>query len=321
MHVLIIGGTRFVGRLLTWRLLARGHRVTLLNRGKLPNPFGSAVELLRADRRTDAFGRALDRMRFDACVDFAAYDAPDVRGAIEHVACEHYVFISSGQVYLVRDRVPPACREEDYEGALMARPTGAYDLDEWDYGMKKRACEDALADASVKKRYPATRLRIPMVNGENDFHGRIQKYLARLARGEPVVLPDGGQTPMRHVYADDVARGIVSLLGDDSTFGQAYNLAQDETPTLAELVELLAERIGAPARTEVVASSELAARGIDIESISPFSTRWMSFLETSKAKRELAWRPTPLGEHLGRIVAAWMAHGAEFINAPPTSTA
>jgi nucleoside-diphosphate-sugar epimerase len=248
-------------------------------------------------------------MRFDACVDFAAYDAPDVRGAIEHVACAHYVFISSGQVYLVREHVPPACREEDYDGALMPRPADAHDLGEWEYGMKKRACEDALAEAFAKKRFPATRLRIPMVNGENDFHGRIQKYLAPLAHGDRVTLPDAGQAPMRHVYADDVARAIVSLLGDDSTFGEAYNLAQDETPTLAELVELLAERLGTRVRTEVVASSELVARGVDVESVSPFSTRWMSFLETSKARRELGWSPTPLREQIGRIVAAWMAHG------------
>jgi nucleoside-diphosphate-sugar epimerase len=309
MHVLVIGGTRFVGRLLTWRLLARGHRVTLLNRGTLPNPFGSAVSALRADRTTDAFRLALDGLRFDACIDFAAYDAPDVRGAIEHVACEHYVFISTGQVYLVRDRVPPACREEDYEGALMPRPTDAHELVEWEYGVKKRTCEDVLAEAWAKKKFPATRLRIPMVNGEDDFHGRIQKYLARLARGESIVLPDGGQTPMRHVYADDVARAIVSLLGDDTTFGQAFNLAQDETPTLAELVELLAERLGAPARTVPISSSELSARGVDVERLSPFSTRWMSFLETSEAKRELGWTPTPLREQMGRIVAAWMAYG------------
>ncbi len=232
-----------------------------------------------------------------------------MRGAIEHVACGHYVFVSTGQVYLVRERVPPACREEDYEGALMPRPADAQDLDEWEYGIKKRSCEDALAGAWAEKGYPSTRLRIPMVNGENDYHGRIQAYLAPLAQGDHVVLPDGGQTPMRHVYADDVARAIVSLLGDESTFGQAYNLAQDEAPTLAELVGMLAERLGAPARTEVVASSELSALGIDVESISPFSTRWMSFLETSKAKRELAWSPTPLREQVARIVAAWTAHG------------
>ena len=307
MHVLVIGGTRFVGRLLVHRLLARGHRVTLLNRGNIADPFADAVERVRADRTTDAFAAALAGRKFDACVDFAAYDAPDVRGAMEHVRAEHYVFISTGGVYLVREGAPPACREEDYHGPLMAKPSAPPDVEEWDYGMKKRACEDALAEAWQKKRYPATRIRIPVVNGERDYLGRIDKYLGRIARGEPLLLPDGGQTPMRHVYGDDVARAIANLLGDDSTFGEAYNLAQDEAPTLAELVELLAGMLGTTARTEAVAAGTLAARGVDVLAQSPFSTRWMSFLETSKAKRDIGWRPTPLADYLGRIVASFMA--------------
>jgi nucleoside-diphosphate-sugar epimerase len=310
MHVLVIGGTRFVGRLLTWRLLARGHRVTHLNRGTRPTPFGTEVDLLRADRTSEDFARVLQGRRFDACVDFAAFDAPDVLGAIGHVRCDHYVFISSGQVYLVREGAPFACRETDYEGALIARPTTAHDEAEWSYGVKKRAAEDALARAWSDIAFPSTRLRIPMVNGENDYRGRIARYLEPLARGDRLILPDAGQTPMRHVYADDVARAIVSLLGDESTFGEAYNLAQDETPTLAELVELLAEQLGTRARTEVLSTEQIVGRGLDVEEISPFSTRWMSFLETSKAKYDLAFRPTPLREQLARITAAWLAHGA-----------
>jgi nucleoside-diphosphate-sugar epimerase len=307
VHVLVIGGTRFVGRLLVHRLLARGHAVTILNRGKIADPFGDTVTRLVADRKTAAFAAALTGRRFDACVDFAAFDAPDVGGAIEHVRAGHYVFISTGQVYLVREAPPPACREEDYAGPLMERPTAAAELEEWDYGMKKRACEDALAEAWESKRFPATRLRIPMVNGERDYHSRLDKVLAPIARGETVLLPDGGQTPMRHVYGDDVARAVCDLLGDDSTFGEAYNLAQDETPTLAELVAILAARLGTTARTEVVAESALRARGVDVEAVAPFTTRWMSFLETSKAKRALGWRPTPLVEYLGRIVASYLA--------------
>jgi nucleoside-diphosphate-sugar epimerase len=307
MHVLVVGGTRFVGRLLVHRLLARGHRVTILNRGNIADPFGSTVERLLADRTTEAFAGAVAGRRFDACVDFAAFDAPDVRGVVENVRTEHYVFISTGQVYLVRDGAPPSCREDDYAGPLMARPASRVDLEEWEYGVKKRACEDALAEAWQKARYPATRVRIPMVNGERDYHSRLDKYIARIARGEPVLLPDGGQTPMRHVYGDDVARAICDMLGDDSTFGEAYNLAQDETPTLAELVDILAEKLGTTARTDVVAESALRTRGVDIEAVSPFSTRWMSFLETSKAKRAIRWRPTPLADYLGRIVASYVS--------------
>ncbi|MCC2671118.1 MAG: hypothetical protein K0Q72_3589, partial [Armatimonadetes bacterium] len=49
MRVLVIGGTRFVGYFLSWRLLAQGHQVTLLNRGSAGDPFGERVERIRCD--------------------------------------------------------------------------------------------------------------------------------------------------------------------------------------------------------------------------------------------------------------------------------
>jgi len=56
-----------------------------------------------------------------------------------------------------------------------------------------------------------------------------------------------GTHRLRHVYGRDVSRAIAGLLGQPRTFGQAYNLCQDEMPTLAELVERLAGLLGARA--------------------------------------------------------------------------
>ncbi len=82
MNVLIIGGTRFVGYQLAWRLIAGGHRVTLLNRGTTADPFGGRVERLVADRSTADFARVLGGRDFDAAVDFACYTGEDAAGAI-----------------------------------------------------------------------------------------------------------------------------------------------------------------------------------------------------------------------------------------------
>ena len=124
MHVLLIGGNRFVGRLLTWRLLAGGHRVTLLNRGHLADPFGDRVERLRCDRTSPELERLLSGRSFDAVVDLAAFTGDDGRraAALFQGRTGHYVMISTGQVYLVREGCPRPAREEDYDGPVMARP-------------------------------------------------------------------------------------------------------------------------------------------------------------------------------------------------------
>lgn len=76
-----------------------------------------------------------------------------------------------------------------------------------------------------------------MVNGPLDYFRWIEAYLWRLVDGGPVILPDGGGHRLRHVDAGEVARFLCGILGRKETFGRAFNVAQEEAPTLAELVE------------------------------------------------------------------------------------
>jgi nucleoside-diphosphate-sugar epimerase len=295
--------------------------VTLLSRGRLPDPFGERVERLRADRTTDEFDRALAGRSFDAAVDFAGFVAPDLERAVRVLQGRvgHYVFISTGQVYLVREPRPSPARETDYDGPLMAEPPpGHPDHADWAYGVGKRACEDVLAAASARAGFPATRLRIPMVNGERDHQRRLEGYLWRILDGGPVLLPDGGTHRVRHVYARDVSRAAAAILGDARTLGQAYNLCQAETPTLAAMLEEVAGLLGAPLRLRAVPRAALEAAGLDPVRVSPFSGRWMSFLDPGRARAELGFVPTPLDVSLAAIVGSFLAHPPA---APPESYA
>jgi nucleoside-diphosphate-sugar epimerase len=311
MHVLVIGGTRFVGYLLVWRLLAAGHRVTIFNRGTRPDPFGSRVERLHADRTSAEFGRLLRGRRFDAVVDFAAFQGHEVLQVVDVLgdgAVGHYVLISTGQVYLVRQDCPTPATETDYNGPLIAEPADRFDHEDWLYGIGKRNAEDVLADAWAAEGFPSTRLRIPMVNGERDHFRRIESYLWRILDGGPILLPDGGKTRCRHVYGFAVAQAISNLLGNAGTFGQAYNLCQDEEPTLAELVTLLAAEVGAPARLLDVSTEQLEAHGLRPIQVSPFSDRWMSRLDPTRAKVELGFEHEPLERYLNKIVCSFLSH-------------
>jgi nucleoside-diphosphate-sugar epimerase len=304
MHVLVIGGTRFVGHFLVWRLLARGDRVTLLNRGTREDPFGARVERLRGDRTKD-LERLVAGRSFDAAVDFAAYTGADVEGAVRSLGTRHYVFVSSGQVYLMREDCPRPARESDYEGRVRPRPAAEDDRAQWDYGEGKRDAEDALIAA---RGFASTRVRIPIVNGERDESGRLESYLRRILDGGPVLLPDGGENRVRHVYGLDVARAIAALLGDERTFGEAYNFANDETPTLAELVALLARELGAAPRTRAVSAERLIAAGLDPRDVSPFSSPWQSFIDPARARAELGFVATPLAVQAKSIVASFLAN-------------
>lgn len=313
-RILIIGGTRFMGYQLVWRLLAAGDAVTTLNRGQHPDPFGDRIERLHADRTSPAFQEALLGREFDAAVDFAAFNADDARGAVEALSDRvgHYVFISSGSVYLVREGASIPCSEplseSAYPGPLGAPPTSPDDLADWRYGAGKRAAEDVFREAWTERHFPATRLRLPIVNGERDPSRRLESYLWRILDGGPVLLPDGGLTITRHVYSADVAHAIADLLGRQTTFGDAFNLSQDEQPTVRQLVRMLSDLLGAPDRTQDISPSALAEVGLLSPAISPFSGPRSSRLDPSRAKNELGFRPEPLPHYLSKIVAVFLSH-------------
>ncbi|MGH7149223.1 MAG: NAD-dependent epimerase/dehydratase family protein [Planctomycetota bacterium] len=310
-RVLVVGGTRFLGYALVWRLLAAGHRVTVFNRGRTPDPFEGRVDRILGDRTGPDFADRLSGRRFDAVVDFLAFHASDVEAALEAFGggrAGHYVFVGTGQVYLVRKGCPTPAAEADYEGPLLPEPTEPSDREQWAYGIGKRGCEDLLA---AHPEFPSTRIRIPMVNGERDHRRRLEGYLRRILDGGPLLLPDGGANRTRHVYSGAVARTIADLLGREATFGEAFNLCQEEMPALAELVRMIGDLLGARPRLLAASREAMREAGLDPAKVSPFSTTWMSFLDPGKAKASLGFRHEPLREYLGSILASFLAHPPE----------
>lgn len=305
MNVLVIGGNRFMGLGLVWRLLCGGHRVTLVNRGNLGDPFGDRVERIRADRASDAFDAALAGRTFDGAVDFAGFTADDARRAVRVLAGRvgHYVFVSTGQVYLVREGCPLPSREPDYDGPTMAQAPTPADHEDWLYGIGKRGAEDVLAAAPE---LASTRLRIPMVNGEHDHKRRIEAYVWRILDGGPLIVPRAGAIA-RHVYSGAVIRAITSVLEAPPPAGQAYNLAQAEQPTVRQLVELIAARVGARPRIVELPAETVEAAGLDVRAASPFSSRWMSRLDPARAVAELGFAHPPLERYLDSILASLFA--------------
>jgi nucleoside-diphosphate-sugar epimerase len=299
MHVLVIGGNRFMGVSLVWRLLFAGHRVTVCNRGNLADPFGDRVERVRADRATDGFDAALAGRAFDRVIDMAGFTGDDVARALRVLGDRvgHYLFVSTGQVYLVREGCPRPAREDDYAGPVMAAPPTPADEEDWAYGVGKRAAEDVLAAAAV----PSTRVRIPMVNGERDPKRRLESYLWRMLDGGPLLVPDADAIA-RHVYRGAVVDALARMV-DAPPPGAVYNLAQAEEPTVRELLERLGAQVGVRPRIVDVPAADIAAAGLAVRAVSPLSTTWMSHVDPGLAVAELGFAHPPLDAYLGAIVA------------------
>lgn len=305
MHILVIGGNRFMGLGLVWRLLCAGHRVTVVNRGQLADPFADRVERVHADRATSAFDVALAGRGFDRVIDFAGFTADDATRAVRVLGGRvgHYFFISTGQVYLVREGCPRPSRELDYAGPVMAAPPTPADHEDWAYGIGKRGAEDVLAAAA---HLPSSRLRIPMVNGELEHKRRLEAYVWRLLDGGPLAIARGDAIA-RHVYSGAVIDCLLRLVDVPPPAGHAFNLAQAEQPTVRELVERIAHRVGARPELVDVPPDALEAAGLSVRAASPFSSRWMSLIDPGRAIAELGFTHPPLATYLDSILASLFA--------------
>lgn len=310
-NILIIGGTRNMGYELTSRLLASGYNVTILNRGRTPDQLPDSVHRLRADR-TDPrqMQRALMGKSFDVVVDFALFKEAEAQTIVQLLDGKvgHYIFISSGQVYLVREKLQRPFHEDDYAGRLQPEPKeNTFAHEEWSYGIDKRRAEDVFWQAHRDNDFPVTVLRLPMVNSEYDQFGRLYSYVIRVRDGGPLLIPETPNYPLRHVYKDDVVAALQILVGEGIGKGRAYNISQDETVTIDEFLGILGAIIGSTPQIVRVEKSWLEANGF-LPHSSPFSERWMSELTNERSKAELKLVYTPLQQYLSQLVTYFEAH-------------
>jgi NAD(P)-dependent dehydrogenase (short-subunit alcohol dehydrogenase family) len=287
--VMVIGGTRNLGHDLVHALCAAGAGVTVLNRGRTPDALPSDVERLRADRSDRAaLAHALAGRTFDAVVDTTLYVGADAEAVVELLdgRVGRYVWLSTGQVYLVRPGLSRPFRELDYAGALMPEPArDGPDWADWRYGVDKRGAEDVLERAWRTRRFPVTTLRLPMVNSRRDHFARLLGYVQRLRDGGPILVPDAPDHALRHVDGNDVVTTIAALLANGRGIGEAYNLSQDETLTLDAFVGLVAAWLGVRATIVRVSRARLDAAGL-LMACSPFSDRWMSELDNTRSRAD-----------------------------------
>jgi 2'-hydroxyisoflavone reductase len=205
MRILLIGGTRFVGRAMTEAAVDRGHDVTVLHRGTSVDPAFAAVEQLHADRDGDL--SVLAGHEFDATIDVCAYVPRQVHSLAEALGKRggHHVLISTVSVYA--DTVE-AGYTEDAPLQQLDDPS-TEDVTGDTYGGLKVLCEREAADAYGDDHL--TVVRPTYVIGPHDHTGRFTWWVRRIARGGEILAPGPASSPMQVIDARDQADWTIRL--------------------------------------------------------------------------------------------------------------
>lgn len=235
LRILILGGTGFTGPFQVNYALARGHRVTLFNRGSRASPeWPGEVEQLHGDRNTGDLS-ALEGREWDVCIDNPTSLPFWVRDAGRVLAGKvgHYLFISTISVYADGSR--PGMDEDaplaQYQGAdAMAETQESLRADIGNlYGPLK-----ALSEAEARRQFGerVTIVRPGYIVGPRDETDRFTYWPRRIAEGGEVLVPGDGRDPVQIIDGRDLGEWMIRLAeaGTTGTFnavGPDYRLSTD----------------------------------------------------------------------------------------------
>lgn len=324
LRILVLGGTGFLGPHFVEAALARGHALTLFNRGRTaPGRFDGAafagVEQLRGDRKGDLSALEGDR-RWDAVLDTSAYVPADVTRSASLLAgrADNYQIISTISVYARND----APNSEDSPLATLADPT-VETVDGETYGGLKALCERA-AERAMPGR--TTVVRPGLIVGPGDPTDRFTYWPARADRGGEILAPGSPEAPTQFIDVRDLAAFLLHLFETRAT--GIYNAdAAPGSLTMGALLDAcraVAKRMnvvqcvrapceqppGHDASATWVPAAFLAEHGVrpwqDLPAWIPAEGDYAGFGRTATARAQAAGlRQRPLEETVADTLAWW----------------
>lgn len=266
LRILILGGTGFIGPHQVRYAVARGHQVTVFNRGQRQADLPEGVEHLRGDRDSGDLA-ALKGREWDVCIDNPTSTPFWVRdaGKVLKGKVKQYLFVSTISVYADNST---ANADED---AALAKYTGRNVMKETRenlrsnmalYGPLKAASE---AEARRQFRGMATIVRPGLIVGPGDPTDRFTYWPVRLAKGGDVAAPGDGSDPVQVIDARDLAEWMIRL-AETRTFGTFNATGPDYTLSMAALLHGIRATNSAGATLHWIPTSFLAE-----QKVSPWS--------------------------------------------------
>jgi nucleoside-diphosphate-sugar epimerase len=287
VRALVLGGSVFVGKHTVDALLARGHDVAVLNRGKTPTDLPDDVERLVADRtdmaqlRNVLAGREWDAV-FDVSGFVTAAGGSDISGLIDLLdgGVGHYVYVSSIMAY-----------DQSLAGLfpwtedMPANPEGPSS-----YGGFKAIAEAEMLARHAATGFPVTVVRPAAIYGpDNNIFDMEMPMFLRLLEHRPIVVPHGGLVVGSYGHVDDLCDEMLALVGNAAAVGEIFNISRDHV-SVNRYISVLAEVVGEKADVVYLPDELLPDVGGTVFG-HLFGVRHHAIASIDKAERLLGFAP------------------------------
>lgn len=285
MDILVLGGTRFFGKVLISQLLDKGHTVTIATRGKTSDPFGERVNRIVVDRFSETSLReAFSGTQWDVIYDQICYTPDEAKLACDVFAGKvgRYIFTSSMAVYDEFKEEP--FTESDFDPYTYSLKAGGQA--DFSYGEGKRLAE---AYFYQKATFPVVAVRFPIVMGEGDYTERLTFHIEHIKEKKPFYVPNE-KSKMCYISSEE-AGAYLAWLADSELTGPV-NACSDGIISIKDLIALIEKIVG----EQAVLSSD----NQDAER-SPYGAAGTKTMSTKKAQ-EAGYSFTNLHDWLPKLI-------------------
>jgi nucleoside-diphosphate-sugar epimerase len=308
MNILIIGGTGFISSRIADKLLQKGHKLTLLNRGNTVSnlPFNSNLSFVQGDRNDKRILNDLaSKNRFDVVYDMIPYTEYDSKTAADCFKNKigRFIHCSTISVYMLQEQLTIPITEEQINRALTKEfkrsPFG------WDYGVNKIKCEEIIFENHHDTNFPVSVLRPTFVSGPKDPARRDWFWIERILDGNPLLVPGDGNTKFQQVYIEDTADAFCKVIETEKSIGEAYNVAGEEVFTLNEYLSRLMKLLNKTVELFHVDLKDFDKLEISYSregDVFTFNTRRDAVFSLKKIKEDLGYKGTPFDQYMNATI-------------------
>ena len=241
-NILILGGTGFVGRILTGELLKTDNTVTLFNRGKRNPAIYPEAKKITGDRDTNDILQ-IKNNNWDTVIDFSCMFPASVERITEMLKGKigRYIFVSTASVYPMDDAEFWHSPVKEDATILPCTPEQAADKDVLaTYGQKKAECERILLS---KEWLDAIIFRPGLIYGRFDPTDRFYYWLYKVNSQDKILIPDSGKDKFNATYSEDFAALIKSAINVEN-HRKVYNAETHDAVTLKEYIDIACRSLG-----------------------------------------------------------------------------
>ena len=272
MKILVMGGTRFVGKSLVGKLLTQNHEIDIFTRGNKANP--EKTNLIKGDRNSLESTAKLKNKMYDIVFDISGRELEQTKLLIENLdnSFKRYIFVSSAGVY--KDNYELPLSESDPIDPE-SRHKGKFETENW----------------LINQKIPFTSFRPTYIYGPGNYNKIENWFFERLFKNKSIPIPGDGALITQLGHVSDLTDVMLRCLNFENSKNNIYNCSGEKGVTIKGLIYFCAKVLG-------LNQDEISLRIFDYQKLDPKSRKGFPIrlnhyqTDVSKIKRDLDWEPT-----------------------------